>query len=97
MELVKPLKNKKGDQVGWYFYCPGCKCNHSINDGWKFNGDAKKPTITPSVLVNGNTKMLNPNATRCHLFVSEGKLRFLGDCDHELKNQTVDMEPLENV
>ena len=39
------------------FYCPGCKCHHSVYvDGsghpvWGFNGNYERPTLTPSVLV----------------------------------------------
>lgn len=28
---------------------------------------------------------------RCHSFVRNGKIEFLGDCSHELRNQTVDL------
>lgn len=44
-----------------YFHCPGCGYNHSvIVEGysgpatvWGWNGDAEKPTFTPSILVKG--------------------------------------------
>lgn len=29
----------------------------------------------------------------CHSFVTDGKIRFLGDCTHALKDQTVDIPP----
>jgi hypothetical protein len=32
--------------------------------------------------------------SRCHLFVRDGKIEFLGDCTHELAGKTVPMEPL---
>ncbi|HLP99212.1 MAG TPA: DUF6527 family protein [Sideroxyarcus sp.] len=44
------------------FFCPGCECYHRIQYGegngprWGWNGDAEKPTFTPSILVRG-TKM----------------------------------------
>ncbi|MGZ3772972.1 MAG: DUF6527 family protein [Pseudobdellovibrionaceae bacterium] len=53
---------------------------------WTFNGDMEKPTFSPSMLVDKD----NP-ASRCHSFVREGKIQFLGDCFHALKNQTVDL------
>lgn len=31
--------------------------------------------------------------TVCHSFVRDGQILFLGDCTHELKNQTVPLEP----
>jgi hypothetical protein len=42
---------------GLVFWCPGCKSEHRIQHGegsgprWVWNGDATKPTFTPSVLV----------------------------------------------
>lgn len=30
-------------------------------------------------------------ATRCHSFVTDGRIQFLGDCTHELAGQTVDL------
>lgn len=33
------------------FYCPGCKCEHTVSDvgGWEVTGSTNYPTITPSV------------------------------------------------
>ncbi len=40
------------------FYCPGCKETHAIPVGdqhggaqWSYNGDAERPTFTPSILI----------------------------------------------
>lgn len=76
----------------WFtFYCPGCKCNHFFTQAWQFNGDYLKPTVTPSLLVNGD--LSNPSTPRCHIYVTDGRIQFLADCTHELAGQTVDMEP----
>ena len=32
-----------------------------------------------------------PGTPRCHLFVRDGRIEFLGDSEHELKGGTVDM------
>lgn len=92
-DVVNAISNEPGMYIFW---CPGCKTAHQINSRWKFDGNMEKPTISPSILVNGR-----PDATytmpRCHLFVEKGRIRFLGDCDHELKGQTVDMIPLDDV
>ena len=74
-----------------YFWCPGCKEVHGINDTWQYNGDADKPTITPSVLVNGNIQYQVPGVPLCHSFVTNGKIRFLSDCTHDLADRTVDL------
>jgi len=73
----------------WVFWCPGCKCGHSINERWTFNGDLVKPTIKPSLL-----STYGPDSDkRCHLFVEHGKLRYLKDTTHEYSGQTIPMEP----
>lgn len=68
------------------FFCPGCGCAHwFIAPGsWEWNGDYEKPTITPSILAWGDS-------FRCHSFVTDGKIRFLDDCSHELKGQTIEL------
>jgi hypothetical protein len=33
--------------------------------------------------------------TRCHSFVTDGRIQFLGDCTHALANQTVDLPPID--
>ena len=93
MKLI-PIRNEEnGSVVRFLFWCPGCKNMHpfSVADAppytnWAFNGDLEKPTFTPSLLCNSQDP-----ASRCHLFVTGGKIQFLGDCWHALKGQTVDM------
>ncbi len=76
----------------YLFYCPGCKKPHLISHRWGFNGDLKNPTFTPSLLVNCElSKQDSEKWPRCHSFITEGKIRFLGDCDHNLKNKEVEV------
>ena len=86
------------------FQCPGCGCAHGVHVGdgqgprWTWNGNADQPTFTPSILV---TWPANPNADekfkewrterRCHSFVTDGRIQFLGDCTHLLVGQTVEL------
>lgn len=55
-DVIEPYTERDGDG-GWMFDCPGCGETHAIAVGkgagprWGFNGDAKKPTFTPSILV----------------------------------------------
>ena len=70
------------------FQCPGCDMEHVINEGWKFNNDFDSPTFTPSVKVSGHLQGKN---FVCHSFITDGKIKFLGDCTHHLANQTVDL------
>jgi hypothetical protein len=81
------------------FFCPGCGFAHwfrtdgkadggtggrTDGSGWSWNGDRNKPTISPSILAWAD-------AFRCHSFITDGRIRFLGDCTHALKGQTVDL------
>ncbi len=72
--------------------------------GWTFNGDGDKPTFSPSVLVRGTVPItdeehatimsggkVSPVPFVCHSFVTDGRIRFLSDCTHELAGQTVDL------
>ena len=77
--------------------CPGCGEFHGLNipghpSKWYWNGDKDKPSISPSVLRKSGPLPNGSYKTICHHFVKEGKLEFLGDCTHELKGQTVEME-----
>jgi len=79
------------------FWCPGCQGYHGVWTGkpndltganWSWNRDRVKPTFSPSILVNKGV-----NIGRCHSFVRDGMIQFLGDCDHNLKGQTVPLIP----
>jgi hypothetical protein len=72
----------------WCFHCPGCGYGHTFDARWTFNGDVVRPTFAPSLLVNGSMP-----ERRCHSFVRDGRIEFLGDCYHELRGKTVPLEP----
>lgn len=77
----------------FWFFCPGCEGAHFYQvPQWSFNGDFAKPTFTPSLLLHAH----EGGQPRCHLFLTDGRLQFLGDCTHKLAGQTVDLpEPPE--
>lgn len=72
---------------------------------WGWNGSMESPTLTPSILVTGVKQLTDeqhetyvktgvlPEAEplRCHSFVTEGRIQFLGDCTHALAGQTVEL------
>ena len=80
------------------FYCPACKECHWVAVGprsvwpkdvrWSFNGNLDKPTISPSLLV---THKRPDGEHRCHSFIRDGKIQYLGDCTHDMKGQTVEI------
>lgn len=84
---------------GQIFFCPGCKSTHAVNTSgprWTYNGDVVKPTFTPSILVTygGVDADEDENEddglpSRCHSFVKDGMIQFLGDCTHELSDKSV--------
>lgn len=55
-------------------------------DRWTWNGDTEKPTLNPSIL-----SQCPPICECCHTLVTDGKVRFLNDCSHELAGQTLDL------
>jgi hypothetical protein len=97
--------------ANYSFHCAGCGFPHGIQsrtDGngpsWTFNGDLERPTFTPSILVTwdgpivaaGEDHGTGPDVRHvCHLFLTDGKLHFLGDCTHKLAGQVVDLPDIE--
>lgn len=96
----KPVTNGDGTPYGLRFDCPGCGDPHVVptqpsQNGWGFNGDFDRPTLTPSILVHPHGALAEDGAVYqtplCHSFVRDGRIEFLGDCTHALAGQTVDL------
>ena len=77
------MKMHKQSENHFVFYCPACECGHGIDSGWQFNNDMDKPTISPSILATGEK--------RCHSYVKDGRIEFLGDCSHNLAGKIVEI------
>jgi len=81
------------------FTCPGCKSKHTIlthydrgsGPTWKWNGKKDRPTFTPSILVTG-VDLEDDEKYVCHSFVTDGNIRFLNDCTHDLAGMTIPLE-----
>ena len=60
---LKRWEYKEAGQAGYSFYCPGCKCGHTIltegHEVWTVTGELERPVIHPSVKV---TWPANPEA-----------------------------------
>lgn len=76
---------------------------------WTWNGSTDAPTLRPSVLTNGTHRMtdeeydairsgvkIEPRPFRCHSWINDGAAQFLGDCSHDLANQTVPLLEVES-
>lgn len=92
--VVKIAHESWGDGM-YTFQCPACGCCHYFatkenphcsGETWTWNGDAEKPTVSPSINVEPIGKR-----GRCHFHVKDGRIHFCGDCGHDMKGQIVDM------
>ena len=104
MRKYRTVSNHPSGEPGesFWFWCPGCKTNHRFvtklptgetGPTWTFNGDLEKPTFAPSLLCNGRTTPDPERGVhRCHLFLQEGMVHYLGDCTHELAGQTIPVQ-----
>ena len=97
-KLGLKLRSLEGGRVA--FMCPGCRYMHHVRvegEGrplWSFNGSGDAPTFSPSILVTydgSDAGIDDAPPARCHSFVTDGHIRFLNDCTHELAGQTVDL------
>ena len=90
LKVIAPESGSAGD---FSFFCPGCGLEHLVwtttrNDNqaiWSFNGNLKRPTFAPSILVRFGQERV------CHSFVTDGKIQYLQDCTHEIAGTTVDL------
>lgn len=98
METLKVARRTHGGEEYIHYYCPGCKRNHSVPaTRWRWNGSVESPTLGPSVRHYIPVDGERVEQTICHYFVRNGKIEYCGDCEHELKGQTVEMIEPTNV
>jgi hypothetical protein len=76
------VQHKDGTET-YCFSCPGCDTVHCFNNTWTVTGVEGSWTVAPSILVTSHT------GGRCHSFIRNGKIEYLGDCTHKLAGQTV--------
>ena len=87
MATAIPLTDQDGNLSGYMIFCPACKCGHLFDiNRWTFNGDPKKPSFQPSMLVHEHAPK-----PRYHSFVTDGRIAFCPDSGHALAGQTVDL------
>ena len=77
-----------GGRTYMTFWCPGCDMAHQVvvagPGAWGWNGNVHRPTFTPSILVHLSVRGAGDDG-RCHSFVTDGVIRFLDDCSHQLR------------
>lgn len=57
-------------------------------NAWTWNGSIEAPTLKPSVLTRNNE-------FRCHSWITEGKVQFLNDSEHDFAGKIVDLLDIE--
>lgn len=89
--VLRRVTDNAGSDLGlhWWFWCPGCEDLHGYRTGggegprWTRTGTDAAPSFSPSLLVTyAPTK-------RCHLYLRDGVLEFLGDSWHGLAGKLV--------
>lgn len=77
------------------FKCPGCRGPQQLpvagDNAWGWNKSSDRPTFTPSIL----TKYGVDGGKICHSYVTDGSIKFLGDCTHAFAGQTVELPDVE--
>lgn len=106
LHQVDPRIASRPNHPDFVFFCPGCRCEHGVwtsksapnGARWTWNGDLVKPTFSPSLVVTISYPQGRDRPAeikhRCHSYVRDGQIEFLGDCTHELKGQTVRLEAI---
>jgi hypothetical protein len=96
MAKFEPANDPTFEGEAYLFHCPGCRSDHWVRVSgpepcWLWNEKPERPTVSPSIMVNRNTKW------QCHSFITDGKIQFLGDCWHDLKGKTVELPDWESI
>ncbi len=98
MAIVEKVDNVEGLYL---VACPACKQLHQIpttkeasHNGavWKFDGDMKRPSFSPSLHIKDES-----GKTKCHSFIEQGHFRFLSDCNHSFANMMVPMADIDEI
>jgi hypothetical protein len=80
--------------IGYEFRCPACKELHiyytSGRVAWQFNGDAERPTFTPSLRNTWDNAEENLHEC-CHMNLTDGVILYHGDCTHSMAGQSVEL------
>ena len=90
MGLVYELVNV-GVSQGYLVTSPATGMNILFDHRWKFNGNLKKPTFYPSMLVTYPKENPETGHVREHFFVQDGRILYLSDCNHDMAGKSVDM------
>lgn len=93
--FMRLAKDTEDTETLYIFWCPACEMAHPYRTRgqgpmWTFNGSVERPSFQPSLLVHDCT----PSRGNCHLYVTDGEIRYCADSAHALAGQTVPMVPI---
>lgn len=80
-------------------WCPGCRCAHLFyverekRPCWTFDGNAERPTFSPSMRSFIPAKGSDPEVTLCHYILTAGVINFLADSTHHELRGNVPLPP----
>lgn len=92
---------------GLAHWCPACQEMHhfaiegynSSGAKWTWDGNVESPSFTPSMNIRTNPPsdphyQPDVSSSVCHYFLRSGRIMYLGDCTHSMKDQTVPLPEL---
>lgn len=109
VEKLTPVlwrRTRKDGQGAYYLHwCQGCGHAHTYPVGkaystnWKFNDNIQSPSFEPSMLIympehTDSDGVLHRQRTRCHYYVTNGEIRYQGDCPHQYSGQNLPLQPI---
>lgn len=91
MAKICRVAQNSPDDPEFMFDCPACGMPHwfkttGSRPKWTWNGDFENPTVQPSLNVTWEQHGVQK---RCHFYIQNGKIKFLGDCTHSMAKQTI--------
>jgi len=106
---LKWISENEGKLVFWCAGCKSLHYVWVKPNGnrpcWTWNQDGEKPTFTPLILLEGFHDPTDDNKNiengiyewkpmRYHSFITDGMIRYLSDCNHDLAGQTIPLTQL---
>lgn len=94
-EEATHLKFKMPGPIGFLLLPVMTKGRRAGTGNWTWNGSVDAPTLYPSIKTTTHGAPPPGSTERttiiCHSWVNDGKVQFLPDTTHELRNKTVDL------
>lgn len=93
--ILNEYNGKKYHMTQYEWMCLGCGYTHvfalkSEGGHHEFNMDLNNPTVSPSLVAD-----FTPGR-KCHTYIKNGTVEYLGDCWHHLKGTTIPLPEIES-